>query len=543
MTVGTTTAAAPVERRVQPAAPVVTRIVARLLRRGTIVVATLCAALPAIVVVQYRGLAGLLGADSLARLAESPAIRTLFGPPVALDDPGGFTVWRTGTVLTVLTGVWTALAGTRITRGEEEAGRWDLLLAGRIGLRTLVQRSLLVALGAAVLIGAAVTAGLLSVGADPMGSVLFGAVIGGTGMMGGALGVLAAQVLPERRSASGLAVGVVLAGLLLRMVADGMPAAAWLHWVSPFGLVGRVAPFAADRALPLVVFAALVIAPSVAAVLLAGGRDVGAGWLGSRDVVRPRGRPLASLQAFAIRRTRRPLLVWGLGIAAYFLLIGLLATSLTEFLRENPVFVQMASAAGFATLVSVQGYVAAIFALLAVPIGGFAAGRIAATEVDETSGRLPLLLSRPVGRVRWALTEAAAVATAAVLLAAVAALATWAGAAAVGAPLSLPEALAGTLSVVPVALLCLGAALAALGWAPQAVLAIGILPAAGGYLLLVFAQTFRWPHWVLDLSPFAHLAPVPAEPLDVAGTLGMLLVAVLLGAAGVTRYARRDLRG
>jgi ABC-2 type transport system permease protein len=109
--------------------------------------------------------------------------------------------------------------------------------------------------------------------------------------------------------------------------------------------------------------------------------------------------------------------------------------------------------------------------------------------------------------------------------------------------LSLSDALAGTLSVVPVALLCLGAALAALGWAPQAVLAIGILPAAGGYLLLVFAQTFRWPQWVVEISPFAHLAPVPAEPIDGAGALGMLAVAVLLAAVGVARYARRDLRG
>jgi ABC-2 type transport system permease protein len=538
-----TPTAPPLERPAPPVAPVVTRVGVRLVRRGTAVVAGVCAVLPAIVVVQYPGMADLLGSDSLARLAESPAIRTLFGPPVALGDPGGFTVWRTGTVLAVLAGVWAALTATRITRGEEEAGRWDLLLAGRTGLRSLVLQSLIVALGAAALIGAAVAAGLFSAGAEPAGSVLFGAVIGGTGMVGAAVGVLAAQVLPDRHSASGLAVGVLLTGLLLRMVADGVPALTWLHWASPFGLLGRVAPFAGDRAQPLLVLAALVAAASVAAVLLVGDRDTGAGRLVGPDAVRPRGRPLTSLPAFAIRRTRRPLLTWGLGIAAYFLLIGLLATSLSEFLRDNPMFVKMAAAAGFANLVTVEGYVAAIFALLAVPIGGFASGRVAATVADETSGRLALLLSGPVGRVRWALTETAAVATAAVLLAAIAALATWAGTAAVGAPLSLAEALAGTLSVVPVALLCLGAALAALGWAPQAVVAVGILPAAGGYLLMVFAQTFRWPHWVLELSPFAHLAAVPAEPLDVAGVLGLLVVAGLAGGVGVARYARRDLRG
>ena len=78
---------------------------------------------------------------------------------------------------------------------------------------------------------------------------------------------------------------------------------------------------------------------------------------------------------------------------------------------------------------------------------------------------------------------------------------------------------------------------------PQAVLALGILPAAGGYLLLVFADSFRWPGWVRGLSPFAHLAAVPAEPMDLAGAVGMVAVALLLAAAGLARYGRRDLRG
>jgi ABC-2 type transport system permease protein len=32
-----------------------------------------------------------------------------------------------------------------------------------------------------------------------------------------------------------------------------------------------------------------------------------------------------------------------------------------------------------------------------------------------------------------------------------------------------------------------------LGWAPSAVFALGVLPAAGGFLLLVLADTFGWP--------------------------------------------------
>jgi ABC-2 type transport system permease protein len=120
--------------------------------------------------------------------------------------------------------------------------------------------------------------------------------------------------------------------------------------------------------------------------------------------------------------------------------------------------------------------------------------------------------------------------------------AAWAGAAWVGAGLGLGQALAGALAVLPVGLLCLGAALAALGWAPSAVLAVGVTPAAGGYLLLVFADTFGWPQPIRWLSPFAHLAGVPAEPWNAPGAAGMIAVAALLAAAGCLRYARRDLR-
>ena len=64
------------------------------------------------------------------------------------SDPGGFTVWRTGTPLAVLVAVWSALTAVRITRGEEEAGRWNLLLAGRLRLSRLVGLQLVVIMAA-----------------------------------------------------------------------------------------------------------------------------------------------------------------------------------------------------------------------------------------------------------------------------------------------------------------------------------------------------------------------------------------------------------
>ena len=382
------------------------------MRRGTVIVAVITGGLAAVVVTQYRGLEGAIALSSLSALADNPAIRTLFGPPVALDDPGGFTVWRTGTVLAVLVGVWAVLTATRLTRGEEEAGRWDLLLAGRITLRSLVVRTLVVVLCAAAVPGVAVAVALA---ADRDGTRRGAALRSRDGRRRhdrAALGAAAGQLLTERRAASGLATALLLAGLLARMVADGVPALAWLQWGTPFGLIGRIAPFAENRILPLVVLAGLVAAAGVLAVALAAGRDVGSGRVRGGERRHTPSRLLRSLPGLALHRTRRATLTWGLGLSAYFLLIGLLATAMLDFLRANPVFARLAAQAGLARLASVGGYVASLFSLLAVAIGAFAAGRMAHAAGDETAGRLALLFSLPVARARWAAIEAGVVALA-----------------------------------------------------------------------------------------------------------------------------------
>ena len=140
--------AAPAPTRQRPATPtpatapgrVLTALAVRQVRRGALVVTAVSAGMSALVVATFRSEA--LDPAALGALARNPAIRTLFGEPVALDDPGGFTVWRTGTVLSVLIGVWGMLAVTRITRGEEDAGRWSMLLSGRPTLTDAVRRHL-----------------------------------------------------------------------------------------------------------------------------------------------------------------------------------------------------------------------------------------------------------------------------------------------------------------------------------------------------------------------------------------------------------------
>ena len=82
-----------------------------------------------------------------------------------------------------------------------------------------------------------------------------------------------------------------------------------------------------------------------------------------------------------------------------------------------------------------------------------------------------------------------------------------------------------------------------MGWMPRAVLAVGAMPAAGGFLLTVLTQTFGWPDWLGQLSPFAHLASVPATSPNWAGAAGMMGIAAVFAGLGIAGFVSRDLRG
>ncbi|MCY0949080.1 ABC transporter permease [Streptomyces sp. H27-S2] len=481
-------------------------------------------------------------AAALEALAGNPAIRTLFGEPVALDDAGGFAVWRTGTALAVVLGVWALLAATRITRGEEDAGRWDVLLAGRVPVTTMVARHIVVLVSVSLLAGAGAFAGLVAAGATAGGAAVHSAGLALCGVFFAAAGAMTAQVFATRSSASGAAVAVLGVSMLLKMVGDGVAALGWLRWLSPFGLTALARPYDGNRLWPLVILVVVCLALSAGAAAAAGRRDIRGGYLRYPSGRGPRMRLLGSVQAFAVRRLVRPLAAWSAGVGAYYLLIGVLAVSMTDFLADNPRFADLAAQAGFAGLGTVQGYAATLFALLAVPAGAFVAVRLATLAADESGGRLTLLFAQPLTRARLLIGEIAAALGGVILITTVAGLATWTGTKAVGADLDLPDALSGAWNVLPIALLCLGAGVLALGWAPRAVTTLGSLPAAGGFLLKVIADTSGWPVWVGQLSPFAHLAAVPDVPVNWPAAFLMTLVATLAAAAGVVGYRRRDLR-
>ena len=162
-------------------------------------------------------------------------------------------------------------------------------------------------------------------------------------------------------------------------------------------------------------------------------RDVGAGLLPTRD--RPRSRLGRSPVAAPVRG--RPQRWTGAGLGGRDLAVlpaDRAARVLSDvFLSDNPLFADLAARAGFGSLTTVTGYLASLFALLAIPLGLYAASRIGADSADEEARHLTLVFAAPVSRPYWFLLQVGAGVAGTAILAAGAGLASWAGAAAVGA--------------------------------------------------------------------------------------------------------------
>jgi ABC-2 type transport system permease protein len=58
-------------------------------------------------------------------------LSALLGKAHAINTVAGYASWRVLGILTILGSVWGLLTSTRLLRGEEDAGRYEMLLAGQ----------------------------------------------------------------------------------------------------------------------------------------------------------------------------------------------------------------------------------------------------------------------------------------------------------------------------------------------------------------------------------------------------------------------------
>jgi ABC-2 type transport system permease protein len=97
----------------------------------------------------------------------------------------------------------------------------------------------------------------------------------------------------------------------------------------------------------------------------------------------------------------------------------------------------------------------------------------------------------------------------------------------------------GMVSYLPAVLVLSGLARLLYGLAPRAAKVAWLLLLVASVVLL-FGEVLKLPQWFQDISPFEHLAFVPAESFAWAPFLALSALAVFLSVAGQVAFRRRD---
>lgn len=459
----------------------------------------------------------------------------------AFDDTVGALAAQQGQALTVLVAAFgAALLVARQTRGEETAGRQELLGSTVMGRFAPLTAALSVAAISGLIVAVGGALGLVALGLPPGGAATMGLL----GLAGAVLAASITAVVAQFTTRMGIAAVAGVGSLYVMHMLRGVAAilgdiAPWTIWLIPNGWLEEVRPFTENHWWYALAVIALATILSLLAARLSASRDIGAALLRGRQGPPRAGSFLRDDLTLAIRLSRGGVLAFGTFMLAMGLILGASGSSVaaeyarTEWIQEYADQMRLDDPAD-----ALHIYVIFTFVFIT---GIHAVLTVLRMHRDELSGIAANLLASPLSRTIWATRQLTVALVAPVLLQFALGIGLGIGAWAatrdaheMWRPLSWTMPLVVSLWViVAVTFLGFGLRTRLAPWVGWIALTIGVVAEIAVKAGLI-------PEWLYHaVSPFAMVTPY-FEPT--AWTfLGLLAFASAATAAGMLALRRRDL--
>jgi ABC-2 type transport system permease protein len=483
-----------------------------------------------------------------------PILAGLAGPIVNVGTMGGYLQYKYGTFFPVLLSLWSVLALSGTLASEVQRGSMEFLASTGMSRSKIALEKMsghLTGLGIAFLVTfISITiagASFATLPGDAISSTqAFGYAIWMV-LMALAAGSVAFALGPfvGRGAAAGIAGFITIAGFVLNGYQASVTQLAPLANLTWYGWTNAHLPLAGQFDWPSVAFLAVfdVVMLAIGVVAFAR-RDIG---VTSAIPTPSLPRALVGLGGPISRSIGHNLsagVAWGIGIGIFGLLLAGSSGSFTDTLNNSPDFSKLLSTIfPNVDFSGVGGFLQLLFIEIGIVLIGLAAATlVAGWASDESSGRLELLLTTPMSRLRWATSSGIGVLVDMALIVVLTALGIGIGGAIAGGDLVTP--LAGTL-----VLFAYGAALIGIG-----VLVGGLFGsrlAAPAVVVVVFltwfvqllGPLFNLPDWVVNLALTNHYGQPMVGVWDWGGIALSAIIAVAGLVIGAYAFDRRDLKG
>lgn len=470
---------------------------------------------------------------------DNAALIVQAGPGYGLGSP------TIGAVMMNELAIWTIIAVAvmsvfmvvRHTRTEEETERAELIRAAPVGRHAPMAATLLAVTIANIIIALSVVLSLLAYDLPIEGSFAFGATMIAAGFVFAAIAVVMSQVADTGRSAIGLACAAIAIAFILRAIGDVGDGR--LSWLSPLGWAQAIRAFANERWWVLLLPTATAAVLVYTATQLQARRDIGAGLIGQRLGPATAGRLLNSPVGLSIRLQRASIIGWSIGLGLFAFFYGIVADQAESILEDNPDMEDFFAQFGEASITDV--FLTTSILIVAMVASGFTISSALRLRSEERSSRADPILATPTARFRLIVGSVAVTIGGTAIVMATSGLAIGAGFAAMtGDASQILRLFAAAIVMVPALLVIAGVALTLHGVAPK------YSPGAWGalgfvFVVGIFGPVLKLPQWLLDVSPFQHVPPLPAGQFELLPVAILVTVAAVLHAFGIAAFHRRDI--
>jgi ABC-2 type transport system permease protein len=510
---------------------------------------------------QYPTLVGPAGPGREQLAAETAkafqAFSFLIGDITSLDTMGGFVTTRALGYLPVVFGLWAAVVGAGLIRGEEQDGPLDVLLSTQHSRRSVLGQK-----SAALTVALAIAVVLSMLGLQ------FGAIAGGEALawdglflqtlnvvaislFWGIFGLLLGQFTITRRAASGATGALVFATYLLNNTLGSIHGLEWTAWLMPFHYYAISKPLVPGYAMEWGAWLALVAATAILLALTGlvfDRRDIGSAFriFGAGRAQREADGSewlLGSALGKNIRDLIGPTLAWSAGLAIYALVIISTTDQALGPLRDV-----LGNAGVLATLIgslaTPQAYLSVtMFIYFPVLLVVFGVTQVIGWTDEEESGRLEVQVAEPLPRVQLPLARYGAMLLAMVAIVAITGAAIWLSSSASNISLDSTAVMESLVTIIPPAFvvaafgLCLATWLKRPGTAVPITIAIVVIM----FFLEILAPILNLPTFVLNLSVFYLYGRPLTDGVNWGGTVALVMASLALVAVSLVGFNRRDI--
>ena len=481
--------------------------------------------------------------NAMAQTMENPAMTAMVGSG-ALENytVGAMTAHQMLLMTAVVVGLMNILLMNRHTRSDEEDGRQELIRSLPVGKLANLNASFIVLCLLNVLLAIITGVGLYALGIDSMGlsgSLLYGLILGATGMLFAGVTALMAQISENSRTAFGFSLALLLIAYLIRAIGDVSNEA--ISWVSPLGWVTAAEVYSENNWWVLLLLVGGTIILMTLAFYLDAIRDLDAGFLPSKPGKKHAPRTLLSPFGLALRLQRTGIISWAVAMVLVGVSYGSVIGDLESFFESNEalrqVFESQEGTSFTMQFVSVLMFVMALIATMPALMA------VLKLNGEEKKNRLDHLLGRAVSRTRLLSGYLIIAIINGVVMLSLAVSGLWmAGARVTEEPFEFGKIIGSGLAYYPAVLVMVGLAVLLIGFLPK-LSSLVWLYLFYSFVVLYFGNIFQFPDWVSKLSPFGYIPEVPVDEMKWIPVLILMVIAIGLMVAGMFGYHKRDIQG